>query len=87
MDAPTRDQLPQRAREHLAAGRSRLICNPYAAVAGDRPAGRWRDLAVATWSVTWNFGPGYEDLFLDSYGVTCDHRRRDLYRLLYDLES
>lgn len=50
-------------------------------------ADRWRDLAVATWSVTWNFGPGYEDLFLDSYGVEWDHHRRDLYRLLYDLES
>lgn len=50
-------------------------------------ADRWRDLAVATWSVTWNFGPGYEDLFLDSYGAAWDHHRRDLYRLLYDLES
>lgn len=50
-------------------------------------ADRWRDLAVATWSVTWNFGPGYEDLFLRSYGVQWDHHRRDLYRLLYDLES
>ena len=50
-------------------------------------ADRWRDLAVATWSVTWNYGPGYEDLFLDSYGVAWDRRRRDLYRLLYDLES
>jgi len=50
-------------------------------------ADRWRDLAVATWSVTWNFGPGYEDLFLDSYGVAWDLHRRDLYRLLYDLES
>jgi kanamycin kinase len=48
---------------------------------------RWRDLAIATWSVTWNFGPGYEDLFLESYGVEWDVHRRDLYRLLYDLES
>lgn len=50
-------------------------------------ADRWRDLAIATWSVTWNFGPGYEDLFLDSYGAEWDLHRRDLYRLLYDLES
>ncbi len=50
-------------------------------------ADRWRDLAVATWSVTWNFGHGHEDLFLRSYGVARDLRRRDLYRLLYDLES
>jgi aminoglycoside phosphotransferase len=29
MNAPSRDQLPQRARQHLGAGRSRLIYNPY----------------------------------------------------------
>jgi kanamycin kinase len=29
MYAPSRDQLPQRARQHLGAGRSRLIYNPY----------------------------------------------------------
>lgn len=50
-------------------------------------AERWRDLAVATWSLTWNLGPGYEDLFLDAYGADWDLRRRDFYRLLYDLES
>jgi kanamycin kinase len=50
-------------------------------------AERWRDLAVATWSVTWNVGPGYEDLFLDAYGTDWDMSRRDFYRLLYDLES
>jgi len=50
-------------------------------------AERWRDLAVATWSVTWNLGPGYEDLFLDAYGADWDVERRDFYRLLYDLEA
>lgn len=50
-------------------------------------ADRWRDLAVATWSVTWNFGPGHEELFLSVYGTEWDAHRRDLYRLLYDLES
>lgn len=50
-------------------------------------ADRWRDLAVATWSVTWKFGPGYENLFLDRYGVGWDLQRRDLYRLLSDVES
>lgn len=50
-------------------------------------ADRWRDLAVATWSVTWNVGPGYEDLFLEAYGADWDLERRDFYRLLYDLES
>lgn len=50
-------------------------------------ADRWRDLAVATWSVTWNFGPGHEERFLSAYGADWDAHRRDLYRLLYDLES
>jgi kanamycin kinase len=50
-------------------------------------ADRWRDLAVATWSVTWNLGPGFEDLFLASYGIERDERAQTFYRLLYDLES
>ena len=50
-------------------------------------ADRWRDLAVATWSVTWNFGPGHEDRFLGAYGTDWDIPRRDFYRLLYDLEA
>ncbi len=50
-------------------------------------ADRWWDLAVATWSVTWNLGPGYEDLFLSSYGVQRDETRMQFYRLLYDLAS
>jgi len=48
---------------------------------------RWRDLAVATWSVGWNVGPGFEDDFLEAYGAGLDAARRDFYRLLYDLES
>jgi kanamycin kinase len=50
-------------------------------------ADRWRDLAVATWSVTWNLGPGWEDLFLASYGIERDDGAQTFYRLLYDLES
>jgi kanamycin kinase len=50
-------------------------------------ADRWWDLAVATWSLNWNFGPGYEDLFLESYGVLRDADRMQFYRLLYDLVS
>ena len=50
-------------------------------------ADRWWDLAVATWSCTWNLGPGWEDLFLDSYGVERDEARQNFYRLLYDLSS
>ncbi|MEJ2240101.1 MAG: aminoglycoside 3'-phosphotransferase [Gemmatimonadales bacterium] len=47
----------------------------------------WWDLAVATWSVTWNLGPGYEDLFLEEYGVERDYERIEFYRLLYDVVS
>jgi kanamycin kinase len=48
-------------------------------------ADRWRDLAVATWSVTWNLGPGWEDLFLAAYGARRDPQKQAFYRLLYDL--
>ncbi len=48
-------------------------------------ADRWYDLAVATWSVTWNLGPGWEDLFLAGYGIARDDRALAFYRLLYDL--
>jgi len=50
-------------------------------------ADRWRDLAVATWSLEWNIGPGYEDLLLRAYGVEPDPTRMQFYRLLYELES
>jgi kanamycin kinase len=50
-------------------------------------ADRWWDLAVATWSVTWNLGPGLEDAFLDAYGIAPDPERIRFYRLLYDLAS
>ncbi len=50
-------------------------------------ADRWWDLAVATWSLTWNLGPGFEDLFLAEYGVPMDVERMTFYRLLYDLAS
>ena len=48
-------------------------------------ADRWADLAVATWSTVWNYGPGYEELLLTAYGITRDHQRIDYYRLLWDL--
>lgn len=50
-------------------------------------ADRWYDLAVATWSVTWNLGPGWEELFLASYGVSADRQAIAFYRLIYDLAS
>jgi aminoglycoside phosphotransferase len=50
-------------------------------------ADRWFDLAVATWSSVWNLGPGYEELYLQAYGVRADPERIAFYRLLYDLTS
>ena len=47
----------------------------------------WWDLAVATWSLEWNLGPGYEDLFLKEYGKIVDSEKIQYYRLLYDVVS
>lgn len=46
---------------------------------------RWGDLAVATLSLEWNYGPGWETLLLDAYGVPADPARMRYYRLLWDL--
>lgn len=46
---------------------------------------RWADLAVATWSLGWNYGPGWERQLLAAYGVEPDGRRTAYYRLLWDL--
>ncbi len=48
-------------------------------------ADRWADLAVATWSAEWNYGPGWDGLLLDAYGVRPDPERTRYYRLLWDL--
>ena len=48
-------------------------------------ADRWADLAVATWSVDWNYGPGWAPTLLESYGVQPDNARTAYYRLLWDL--
>jgi kanamycin kinase len=48
-------------------------------------ADRWADLAVATWSTRWNYGPGWESALLDAYGVDPDAERTAYYRLLWDL--
>lgn len=49
-------------------------------------ADRWADLAVATWSAAWNYGPGWDQLLLEAYGVEPDAARTRYYRLLWDLE-
>ncbi|MGE3284818.1 MAG: phosphotransferase [Pseudonocardia sp.] len=48
-------------------------------------ADRWADIAVATWSTEWNYGPGWSDALLDAYGVGPDPERTAYYRLLWDL--
>ena len=48
-------------------------------------ADRWADLAIATWSTGWNYGPGWEDDLLAAYGVDRDPARTSYYRLLWDL--
>ena len=47
-------------------------------------ADRWADLAVATWSTQWNYGPGFERTLLDAYGIAPDPERTAYYRLLWD---
>jgi kanamycin kinase len=48
-------------------------------------SGRWADIAVATWSTEWNYGPGWEQTLLDAYGIDPDPERTRYYRLLWDL--
>jgi kanamycin kinase len=48
-------------------------------------ADRWADLAVATWSTTWNHGPRWEDRLLAAYGIAPEPVRTRYYRLLWDL--
>ena len=45
-------------------------------------ADQWADLGIATWNATLNYGPGWEDLLLDAYGVAPDAARTRYYRLL-----
>lgn len=49
-------------------------------------ADKWADLAIATWSTEWNYGPGWDTLLLDAYGVAPDPDRTRYYRLLWDLD-
>jgi kanamycin kinase len=46
-------------------------------------ADRWADIAVAAWSTEWNYGPGYEELLYEAYGVDPDPERIKYYRALW----
>ena len=48
-------------------------------------ADRWADLAVAAWSLEWNFGPGYDGVVYEAYGIAPDPERIAYYRLLWDM--
>ncbi|MFI9270259.1 aminoglycoside 3'-phosphotransferase [Kitasatospora sp. NPDC052896] len=50
-------------------------------------ADRWADLAIATWSTRWNYGPGWEEPLLEAYGVAPDPERTRYYRLLWELSD
>lgn len=47
-------------------------------------ADRWADLAVATYSLSWNFPGSWEPEFFDAYGVSADEERISYYRRLWD---
>lgn len=50
-------------------------------------ADRWADLAIAAWSTQWNYGPDWESLLYDSYGIDPDLEKIRFYRLLWDLDD
>jgi kanamycin kinase len=47
-------------------------------------ADRWADIAVASMSTAWNFGPGWEDTLIEAYGVEPDRERLAYYRRLWN---
>lgn len=47
---------------------------------------RWADLAVASWSTVWNYGPGWEETVYDAYEIEPNAPKIRYYRLLWDLE-
>lgn len=55
---------------------------------GDLTVGdRWADLAIASLSLDWNFGEGYQGELFEAYGIEPDEARIRYYRALWDLES
>jgi aminoglycoside phosphotransferase len=50
-------------------------------------ADRWADLAIATGSLDWNYGPGWQGTLLDAYGIAPDPARIAYYRLMWELTS
>lgn len=44
----------------------------------------WADIAVATMSLEWNYGSGWDELFLEAYGIDPDPLRAAYYRALWN---
>ncbi|NUT32004.1 MAG: aminoglycoside 3'-phosphotransferase [Hamadaea sp.] len=63
------------------------VVTGYIDVGAINVADRWLDLSVAlrSLSATYNLGPGYEDAFLEAYGIARDSDKAERYLLLYDL--
>jgi kanamycin kinase len=47
-------------------------------------ADRWADIAVASMSTEWNYGPGWADALVAAYGVAPDRERLTYYRALWN---
>ncbi|WP_105567102.1 aminoglycoside 3'-phosphotransferase [Microbacterium halophytorum] len=45
---------------------------------------RWADIAVSAMSLEWNYGPGWDDAFLEAYGIDPDPVRAAYYRNLWN---
>lgn len=45
---------------------------------------RFADLAIASMSLDWNYGPGWQDLFFDAYGIERDEERIAYYRAAWE---
>lgn len=60
-------------------------CTGYVDLGSLGIADRWADIALATWSTTWHYGPGFEAALLAGYGISPSPRISRFYRLLWDL--
>ncbi|MET0995996.1 MAG: hypothetical protein ABWY20_18800 [Mycobacterium sp.] len=80
---------PPRWAHHLVAPQrlrwaAAYVTLPHVLDAGDGPpqaGGAPRaDLAVATLSLSWNYGDDWEDVLFDAYGIDPEPERVDFYR-------
>ena len=48
---------------------------------------RWADLAIASMSLDWNYGPGWQDEFFSAYDIEPDEQRIRSYRAAWDASA